>query len=222
MAITTEATRISASDIPLWSRSKEDTRWIMSGARDPPRQSNGDGGGGTGRRVGERVRRRRKRGAQVAEDDVPRRSQRECLGQVNDARGVSSWPDPCGAHTAGETQAHLGAAGKLHTDIVVLLDGELTGLIEERDDLLGTGPCCGNLVIAEKERQGHHREQANHRADDHELRHAVSVTADPGEPPAGASRADCHDRAISFRWGVRSSEHPTLYLYPYGKTGTTI
>src|SRR5437870_9511072 len=197
MAITTEATRISARDIPLWSRSNAYTRWIMSWARDSSREGDGDGGGGAGRRVGEREGCRGKGSAQIAEDDISRGGQRESLRQGHHAAGVGPRPHPDGAAAPGEAHAHLGGRGELHADIVVLLDGEPARLIEKRHNLLGAGPCRRRLVVGDEERNGHHGQEADDGADDDELCHAVASAADARESPAGASRTDRHDRAIS-------------------------
>src|SRR5207247_10812354 len=94
MAITTEATRISARDIPLWSRSNAYTRWIMPWARDSSREGDGDGGGAAGRRLGEREGCRGKGSAHIAEDDIPRAGQREALRQGQRPAGVSPRPHP--------------------------------------------------------------------------------------------------------------------------------
>src|SRR2546430_1690121 len=205
MAITTEATRISARDIPLWSRSNAYTRWIMSWARDSSREGDGDCGGGAGRRVGEREGCRGKGSAQIAEDDISRGGQRESLRQGHHAAGVGPRPRPDGAAAPGEAHAHLGGRGKLHADIVVLLDGEPARLIEERHNLLGAGPCRRRLVVGDEERNGHHGQEADDGADDDELCHAVASAADARESPAGASRTDRHDRAIS---SMGASDHP--------------
>src|SRR5438132_7831832 len=98
MAITTEATRISARDIPLWSRSNAYTRWIMSWARDSSREGDGEGGGGAGRRVGEREGCRGKGSAQIAEVDISRGGQRESSQQCYHTVGVGRTSHPACSH----------------------------------------------------------------------------------------------------------------------------